>query len=79
LTRVEAERCILASGLTVGHIFISYVEEDGALVRQTAAGLEAAGVVDTIRVGLDPRTPAVVSGVVWVANFGDGTVSRIQP
>lgn len=35
--------------------------------------------VATIRVGSDPRGIGVGQGAVWVANSGDGTVSRIDP
>jgi YVTN family beta-propeller protein len=33
----------------------------------------------TIRVGDMPSAVAVGEGAVWVANAGDGTVSRIEP
>jgi DNA-binding beta-propeller fold protein YncE len=36
-------------------------------------------VVQTVGVGQDPESIAVGSGRVWVANFADGTVSRIDP
>ena len=36
-------------------------------------------VTDTIRVGRSPAGVAVGAGSVWVANSGDGTVTRINP
>jgi streptogramin lyase len=36
-------------------------------------------VVQTVGVGNDPDSVALSSGRVWVANFSDGTVSRIDP
>lgn len=36
-------------------------------------------VVQTIQVGSDPTEVAAGAGAVWVANTGDGTVSRIDP
>jgi YVTN family beta-propeller protein len=36
-------------------------------------------VTATIRVGDQPSKLAVAAGQVWVTNFGDGTVSRIDP
>ena len=36
-------------------------------------------VTATIRVGVNPLSVAFDSGSVWVANYGDGTISRIDP
>jgi DNA-binding beta-propeller fold protein YncE len=36
-------------------------------------------VMATIPVGLDPNGIAVGAGLLWVANQGDGTVTRIDP
>ncbi|MBD0330530.1 MAG: hypothetical protein ICV64_10575 [Thermoleophilia bacterium] len=35
--------------------------------------------IDRIRVGDAPQAVAAGEGAVWVANTGDGTVSRIDP
>jgi len=39
----------------------------------------AAPTTEPIRVGDAPTAVAVGAGAVWVANAGDGTVSRIDP
>jgi YVTN family beta-propeller protein len=37
------------------------------------------GAVDAIEVGSDPVAIAFGHGSIWVANYGDGTISRIDP
>ncbi|MEJ2888688.1 protein kinase domain-containing protein [Actinomycetospora aeridis] len=51
----------------------------GALTRATGGG--AAGEVEgaPIPVGADPRGVVEAAGSIWTANYGDGTVSRVDP
>jgi YVTN family beta-propeller protein len=48
----------------------------GRVVRIDAATGKVAG---TVRVGNDPRAIAAGPGSVWVANYGDSTVSKLDP
>jgi YVTN family beta-propeller protein len=52
------------------------VRPGGSAVRLDAASGRMA---QTVPVGNDPESIAVGSGAVWVGNFADGTVSRIDP
>ena len=47
---------------------------------KTLAGLGEFAVIDLLVAGRDqPAAVAVGAGSIWVANAGDGTVSRIDP
>jgi YVTN family beta-propeller protein len=53
----------------------------GAATSGTVVRIDAASgkVVGGVRVGNDPEAIAAGTGSVWVANFADGTVSKIDP
>ena len=50
---------------------------EGGMVLRVDAGNSA--IRDTITLGGGPGIPTIAGGYLWVLNFGDGTVTRIDP
>jgi DNA-binding beta-propeller fold protein YncE len=66
-----------AVGVAVGERGVWVTSADRTVTRLDPATGEIMG--DPVDVGDEPASIAVGEGAVWVANGGDGTVTRIQP
>ncbi len=80
---IDATAARQATRQTAQQVLTATAASDDAIAAATAtafARLPMPGeVVATIPVGNDPQAIATTDGTLWIANSGDGTVSRIDP
>lgn len=62
--------------MAVGFDHLWILDSHGTVTKIPVSG---SGGTDSIEVGADPQDIVAAEGSVWVANSGDGTVSRIDP
>ena len=75
---------VVAGAVIVALVVVAWLRDDGAgvSVAPNSVGLIDPGqgvVVDSVDVGIRPRSIAARSGPVWVANTADQTLARIAP
>ncbi|MDA0169449.1 ABC transporter substrate-binding protein [Solirubrobacter taibaiensis] len=79
---VAVATLMLATGLAVFAVSRWSASERRAVIKENAVGVidpKTARITAHYAVGRAPSALAIGGGSVWVANAGDGTVSRIEP